>query len=347
MPVDVYNNEAMNYTDKYIELITRYFSGEATIDEARELSNWVGADPTNKALFEEYAKTWQQVESRKADDTIDLDQEWQVMQSIIQAGETETTAPNVVTITPVQQSVRWMLRIAAILVIAAVPLYFLYQYASKPGIQSLASGADIIEAILPDGTTVTINRNSTLEYPEQFKGKNRNVQLTGEAFFNVAHDKDKPFIINANGLRVKVLGTTFNMNTRKQNNEMEVILVDGSVEVYYQDRETDKLVLAPGERAIVNTSNQDISVVRNEDPNFMAWKTRLIIFLDQPLGEVISILNNVYGSNISLQSDSLENYRLTATFDKQSLESVLQVITTTLDLNMQSLPSGIVLSIRE
>ncbi len=336
----MYNSQAMLNNDKHTEQITRYFAGEARPEEIQELSQWVMDHPANKTLFEEYQKTWQAVEDQKLEESINIDNEWTMMESLLPAEEDN----KVVSISPVMQGIRWATRIAAILLIAVVPLYFLYQYFGTTDMLAVASTNEVIETTLPDGTIVNLNRNSSLEYPEEFSGDLREVKFTGEAFFNVAHDNTRPFIIATNGLRVKVLGTTFNVNTRKPNGETEVVLVDGSVKVYYKDKEKEAVKLVPGEKALVHKTEKSITIHRNEDPNFMAWKTNLMIFIDKPLDEVIGILNQVYGANLTLASEDLSNCRLTATFENQSLPSVLQVITSTLALEIQSSPDKTILS---
>lgn len=336
----MYNSQAMLNNDKHTELIARYFAGEARPEEIQELSQWVMADAVNKALFEEYQKTWQAVEDQKLEESININSEWTMMESLLPAEEDN----KVLSISPIMQGIRWATRIAAILLIVVVPLYFLYQYLGTTEMLAVASTNEVIEITLPDGTVVNLNLNSSLEYPEEFSGDLREVRFTGEAFFNVAHDNTRPFIIATNGVRVKVLGTTFNVNTRKPNGETEVVLVDGSVKVYYKDQEKEAVKLVPGEKALVHKTEKSITIHRNEDPNFMAWKTKLMIFIDKPLDEVIGILNQVYGANLTLASKDLSNCRITATFENQSLPSVLQVITSTLALEIQSSPDKTVLS---
>ncbi len=336
-----------NKEQYYTELITRYFSGEATVKEVDELAGWVMADAANKTLFEEYCKTLQEINNLKADQWIDLDKEWKLMESRLPARKSNRAITNVLKIfndSSLFINSHWTLRIAAVMILVAVPLFFIYLYLSKPEIITLAA-SDMIEKIrLTDETMVTLNRNTTLTYPARFRGNYREVKLTGEAFFNVSHKTDKPFIISSGNVRVKVLGTSFMINTRKSAGNVEVILVDGSIVIYYQDQHKNYKILSPGDKANISLSDKSITVTRNDDPNFMAWKTHLIIFLDEPLDKIVATLNRVYHANIRLEQENLLSCRLTATFDKQSLESVLQVISATLDLKIQSFNSEIVLS---
>ena len=124
---------------------------------------------------------------------------------------------------------------------------------------------------------------------------------------------------------------------------MEVILVDGSVSVYFEnERSTGKSIIA-GEKAEITQANQRIVVTSNIDPNFLAWKTRRLIFIDDRLDMIINTLNKVYQADISLSNENLASCRLTATFNRQSLESVLNVILVTLDLQAENTQPGIIL----
>ena len=326
--------------EQYMELMARYFAGETTPEEVVQLSVWVEADESNKALFREYQKAWQLANDQLLEESIDIDEEWARMETLLPDEEEK----KVISISPAMQGVRWATRIAAILLIAIVPLYFLYQYFDQPDMLAVSSENQVMETVLPDGTVVNLNRNSSIQYPEEFDGKFREISFIGEALFSVAHDRTKPFIIATNGIRVKVLGTTFNINTRKPGDETEVVLVEGSVKVYYKDHEKEAVKLLPGEKAMVRESEKTIVVHLNENPNFMAWKTRLMIFRDEPLDKVVETINHVYGANLVLADEELATCRLSATFDRQPLPSVMQVIASTLELEIQSTPEQTILS---
>jgi transmembrane sensor len=139
-------------------------------------------------------------------------------------------------------------------------------------------------------------------------------------------------------------GNHLNVNTRKSGGGIEVALVDGSLQVYFNNQREDPEILTPGEKAEFNPSERTISVSQSDNPNFLAWKTRRLIFTNDRLDYIIANLNNVYASSILVGDDALAGCTLTATFDNQSLESVLNVISATLDLDVQSSSSGIVLT---
>jgi len=141
-----------------------------------------------------------------------------------------------------------------------------------------------------------------------------------------------------------VVGTSFFVNTMNYGNKKEVILSSGVVRVYYQEKPGETTILFPGDKAEMETNGFAIIKSHNDDVNYLSWKTRHIVFGNTPLNEVAALLTRVYRTSIRLSDDRLSNCRITATFDKQSLESVLNVLKATLDLQVRNTGSGIVLS---
>jgi transmembrane sensor len=343
----------------YIDLITRYFCGEATPEDILELETWVKADPANAVAFSAYRKTWNRIEDDGIRPEMNLDQEWKSLASRLNFSKdnlresqpdlrilrSSVTAPGSQTgngsaglrFAPVPKSkiYRLSLRIAAIFLLFAIPTFFLYQYLAKTEVKQLSAGNEIMEHTLPDGSVVTLNAGAILTFPSGFDGPLRQVALQGEAWFEVAPDKSKPFIIAAENTRIRVVGTSFFVNTRTARNTREVILASGKVRVYYEDSPGTAALLLPGEKAEMAAEEHEIMISRNPDANYLAWKTRYIVFENAPLKEVVILLNKVYTTNIRLTDKKLGDCLITATFDKQSLESVLNVLKATLDLQVR------------
>jgi ferric-dicitrate binding protein FerR (iron transport regulator) len=326
---------AMKTNDTYyIDLIARYFYGEATMEEIGLLEAWVKSDPVNAALFSEYQKTWKTVENSRIGSSIDLDHEWNTLGSKLGIKEYESKS----------KILYYALRIAAISLLLLVPAYFLYHHFTSPAEQQLAAGNEIIERTLPDGTVVTLNAGATLTFNPRFDGSIRRVALTGEAWFEVARDKCKPFIIAAENVRIRVIGTSFFVNTKSSNDTKEIILSSGIVRVYYENKPQTMALLYPGEKAELLSNGYQIIRTTNEDVNFLSWKTKHMVFDNTPLKEVVALLTKVYHSKISLSDAQLSDCRITTTFDGQSLESVLNVLKATLDLQARDTGSGFELS---
>jgi ferric-dicitrate binding protein FerR (iron transport regulator) len=338
-------------TSYYIDLIARYFFGEASPEEIKELETWVKADPANAAIFSEYGKTWKLVNNTGIESSIDVELEWKTLASKLQIDTVELQQTN-----PGLQRAKseiehhrskilyWSVRIAAIFILLAVPAFFLYRYSTTPVEKQLTASGAMAEQTLPDGTIVTLNTGATLSYPSRFEGSFRRVTLKGEAWFEVTHDKTKPFIISSENARIRVVGTSFSVNTQAREGTKEIILSSGLVSVYFENSPEKTTMLFPGEKAELIPDGCAIIKSVNEDVNFLSWKTKRIIFNDTPLSEAAALLTKVYHTNIRLSGEGLNNCRITATFDRQSLESVLNVLKATLDLQAGNTGAGIELS---
>ena len=321
----------------YINLISRYLYGEASPPEISELEKWVKADPANADLFSAYRKTWKAIEDSKIESSADPDRDWNALESRLRL--TASGSPR-----PAFRIMHWSLRIAAMILLAAIPAFFLYHYLKPQDEKQLTATGDLSECVLPDGTLVTLNTGATLSYPAHFKGNFRKVTLEGEAWFEVAHDRARPFIISAGDARIRVVGTSFFVNTRTFRDTREVILASGIVRVYYESQPGSATLLYPGEKAELDARGGAIVKTTNEDPNFLAWKTKHLVFSNTPLNEVAALLSGVYHTSIRLSGNNLSDCRITTTFDRQSLESVLNVLKATLDFQIRNTGAGIELS---
>ena len=328
------NNNSTYYTN----LITRYFAGETTEDELRVLSEWLMADPENEELFSQLRKTWLLVEKKKIDSSIDIEKDWQTFQSKLNSLGGSRKTSKVLPLKPNRKnqntSFPKIWKIAATVTILLAASFLLYFNLAKFRDVIVTAQTSNIVRVLPDGTVVSLHAGSQITYPATFDSKTRNVELKGEAYFEVTHDKTKPFVVASGDARVEVLGTKFNVNTKKASGTMEVVLTSGKVSVYYNENPEENVMLNPGEKAVLLADQKQISKSTNTDPNYMAWKTRVLVFDNETLAEVINTLQDVYQTKIKLSDDQISGCRVTASFNDQSLESVLQVIKETLDLQV-------------
>lgn len=330
-------NENSTY---YTDLITRYFSGEILGDELVLLSDWLKSDEQNREIFVQHQKTWHLIEKKNIQSTIDVDKEWISMQAKMNAANSEHQSPaKVISLNQNKNifriSVQNIWKVAATVSILLVSSFLLYYYISKPSNIVVTAQATNIEQVLPDGSIISLHAGSQITYPSTFTGHTRNVELKGEAYFKVTHDKTKPFIVTSGNARVEVLGTQFNVNTKSQSGAMEVVLTAGKVSVYFDGKPTENVVLMPGEKALLSSKKNQIQKTINADPNYMAWKTHELVFDNESLGDVVNTLQNVYQTQIKLSDPKLSDCRVTATFSNQTLESVLQVLKETLDLKIK------------
>ncbi len=333
----------------YTDLITRYFSGETTEEELRLLSEWLKADSKNEELFTQFRKTWQLIEQQKIHSSVNPDQEWKALQTKMSASASgKENQPKVISLTQNRNSIPFSFskiwKVAAVGLILLVSAFILYFNISKLRDTVVTAQTSNTVHVLPDGTVVSLHAGSQIKYASAFDAKIRKVELTGEAYFEVTHDKTRPFIVSSGDARVEVLGTKFNVNSGTSAGTMEVVLTSGKVSVYYKDAPKENVFLNPGERAVLSPEKKQIIKSTNTDPNYMAWKTRVLVFDDETLAEVVNTLQNVYQVSVTLADPGLTECRVTASFDNQSLESVLQVLKETLDLTVKQKGNSIEVS---
>ncbi len=180
--------------------------------------------------------------------------------------------------------------------------------------------------ILPDGSTIVLNANSSISYPKEFTDSLRKVTLIGEAFFDIKRNINKPFIVEAENLKIKVLGTSFNVKSYPKDEKIETTLVTGKVEVHKQNIEQNPIVLEPSERAVFDKKKSNIKVDKVDSNRIVAWQDGKLIFDNTPLKQVVLDLNRKYDVEFVIQSDSLLQYKYTGEFDNLELEEVLELL---------------------
>jgi len=182
---------------------------------------------------------------------------------------------------------------------------------------------------LSDGTVVSLNSGTTLKYPEQFgiNGK-RNVYLTGEAFFEVAKDKEHPFIVNANQVDIEVLGTKFNVSAYPENPSVNGTLVEGSIEMYEADNKLNAVLLQPNQMATWNNNSKKITT-KEVDPGFYsAWTKGELAFKDTPFSTIAKIIQRTYDVEIINENTVLARQHFTGTIkiSESSVENILELL---------------------
>jgi len=234
-------------------------------------------------------------------------------------------------------------RFAAAILVAAVLLVSGYEVFNHPSatdvmLELTATDQVLNTFTLPDGTLVTLNSDTKVFYPKKFGRKTREISIEGEAFFEVKPNKNKPFIIHAGKAQIKVVGTSFSVSAYPDTKLVEVIVQTGKVQVMNKMTETlqtEELILTPGDKGTLVYGSKTLQKTTNQDPNFLAWKTRNLIFKATSLREVIENLEKVYKVDIRLADPKLNELLLTAQFNNYPLDFILKVIETTFPIQVQ------------
>lgn len=193
---------------------------------------------------------------------------------------------------------------------------------------TVCSGEEGISSInLPDGTKVKLNVNSTLSYAQNFGQKEREVTLSGEAFFEVKHDADKKFVVNTKFIDITVLGTTFNVYAYEGKDFIEMSLLKGHVKVSSVNSPEDVIDVLPNEKVIYNKLTKKMSIYRTKNDMETAWLDNSLAFRDESLGKVFQCLERKYGVGFKFTGiNSFLNDTYTGVFNNCRLEEVLKVL---------------------
>jgi ferric-dicitrate binding protein FerR (iron transport regulator) len=196
-----------------------------------------------------------------------------------------------------------------------------------------------VQFSLPDGTTGWLNSNSSVKYNENFIA-DRHVTLKGEAFFDVFKDKKNPFIVTANEIAVKVLGTRFNIASYENEKTIEVVLEEGKL-VFYDNAKKNSYTMKPNDLVIYDKSDKDFITEVVQSKKYVSWKDGILIFRNDPLDVVANKLERWFNievvNNVSLAKD----IRLRATFNDESLEDVLNLLKLSLPIDYRVENRGI------
>jgi len=309
------------------QLLQKYLLNEISKDELNEF--WKLMDELDEEDFvqEELMSLWNYTDRQENKEV-----EWnKIDERLQQRLEASNRNLEEFIIKPEKRIRRYWVAAASILLIFAISGFLFYksQNKIKQQVLSTRSNFDLQVIQLPDGTSVTLNHNSRLDYPPIFDGTTRQVYLTGEAYFDVKHDPSKPFIVHSENLIVKVLGTAFNVRSYIQDSQVAVTVSRGKVQV----QKSNELVLGmlgAGDQLLVNKSNEDVSKIKVDIDHILYWKKRELVFENITIDEAALTIGNYYGKKIRFLKEALRKCRFTARFsgEEEQLDEVLEVITT-------------------
>lgn len=302
------------------EILHRYFMGELSTDERADVDSWVAESDENLRLFNEteiFTKDLKGLAYYRNEVAVEADQSWDEFRK-----EHKIRA-----IKP--QRNFGFLKYAASIVVVAASAFSVYYYQQLPQNQLVASSELVKEIVLTEGSIISLNKNSTLQYQEPFQNNERRVSLDGEAYFDITANEDKPFVVEAGEAEIRVLGTQFFVD--ETDNKIEVKVEEGKVLVSH--KEFHKL-LEEGDGIVLDLATREVNQIEADLTGLNSfWKTRRLVFRLTPLEEVVQIVSAAYEQPVQL-SGPTDGCQLTVTFDNESLENVLSVISGTLNYEL-------------
>ena len=328
--------------DKNIQIsdwIAQELTGELSKENQTLLMKWVNENQENQAFYNETVKLWTISENYSESFDTNLDHAWNQFENKLDKIEAATTATAKVVDMPQVQSkseaktvslfsLKNVLRIASVFLIGGLGFWMLQNGGNaEQNFVSYNTAADQTKEItLPDNSKVVLNENSTLAYVE--KGGKRNVELSGEAWFDVAHDTEHPFEILSGETQTVVLGTAFNVRAYPEEANVEVTVERGKVAFAEKANTTNKTLLPAGTEGVFYKKEKKVEQVKkvtNEINNVSAWRTKTLVFDDLPMDAIIETLERYYKVNIETETPELLNCTFNGTYSDKSLDLILEV----------------------
>ncbi len=310
----------MEHNQEFQRLFQKYIDNNCTPEEFEQLRIWIRRKEAAEQLDGTMKSLWENARTRSADKQINWDKMY--------AGIVKDRKPS-----PFGYAI---LKYAAVISFLAVGAYLYVDKAPRakqPKVNTTAylsmhSGAkNATLVVLEDGTKVTLNANSNLRYPKTFASATREVFLDGEAYFQVVHNTNKPFIVHSGKLKTQVLGTSFAVNAYSGTSPLSVSVLTGKVSVK-DEHSNAQVVLTPGRVASTRKEHTKFSLSDLADPaESIAWIEDKMIFDNATLEETVFKLSNRFGVKIHIKNKDVSQQRITAMFHKQPLHNILGALT--------------------
>lgn len=178
---------------------------------------------------------------------------------------------------------------------------------------------------LPDGTEVWLNSQTTMIFPSNFTSSERRVNIDGEAFFDVAENKDKPFIVSSKGVDMKVLGTRFNVYAYSSEDYLRTSLIEGSLKVYHHNEESQNVVLSPNQQITIKDGKMVVGTIKNQD--YFLWTQGIFSYDNEPLSDILKKMELYFDVTIEVQNPSVYEWEYRGKFrQNDGIDNILKII---------------------
>jgi ferric-dicitrate binding protein FerR (iron transport regulator) len=311
-----------NFSNVQEDLLVKYLLGEATDAERNEVNEWINASGENKKYYEHFSLIWNESKKIEASSTINVEDAWNKFRERTKKSEDRSTESETKVIDFPVKKFSWV-RAAAVLALVAGAGWIAYMIGANDNgkLMAVNSGSAVLVDTLPDGSVVTLNKNSSITYNSKLDGDIRSVKLEGEAFFNVAPDKQHPFVIDANGTTVTVVGTAFNVKCSER--KTEVVVESGIVDVAKNQK---GVRLIANEKATVLDYKDAPIKSSSEDELYNYYKTKKFVCNNTPISRLVEVLSEAYGVEIVIENNSIGHLPMFTTFDMDSVRESLNTI---------------------
>lgn len=302
------------------EQITKYFQGELNTAERLQLLREVEADDELKKQFIEYKNMHALLAlSDQMDNKEENVQGYILFNKIIRTKK-------------IRKIILHATSYAAVITLLVLSTYWLTtsHYNSQQSLANIENTLYVpagqrVRLTLQDGTEVWLNSQTKLSYPTFFSGEERRVTVEGEAFFDVAKNPEKPFIVSSRGVEMKVLGTKFNVYSYPGKESIQTSLLEGGLKVYFPNAESNGITLKPNEQVTINGTQMKVSTLPHAD--YFLWRDGIFSFINEPLINILKKLELYYDVKIIVEDPTIYSWEYTGKFRQQDgIDQILHMI---------------------
>lgn len=299
-----------------IHQIIQSFESKISEKEQKELDEWFSESAENQKTFEEFRKTYSFSEKLNFDFATDE------KNALVKVHQQINTRKNI----------RMVWRAAAIIILILATQIILQTNSTANWHKITASQNRTI--YLTDSSKVILAENTTLKFPETFKGNGREVQLTGKGYFEITKNPEKPFLVKTKNSHIEVLGTKFLVDASQPNRE-KVIVDEGKVALKAGLFMTKKILLTQNEIGVWNRENNVLSKQITHEQNSNSWLSGRLTFSILPLSEVLKTIENHFNIKIALADENFSDIKYSGQFNTSDAEEIIETICITLNLSYQ------------
>ncbi|NGM63161.1 FecR family protein [Sphingobacterium sp. SGG-5] len=320
----------------YIELLERFRLGLATKEETDQLKAWITHPEAKEICYSHFQKKWEE-----ASPVMNTQQQVSMLTQIMdKIGANEEPIRDIST--KRSPRIRWgsYTAAASIILLIGIGVFFWvknYRHAmlGKGIVTIAADNGQKSHVMLADGTRVYINSDSRISYDESYNKKERTIILEGEAYFEVAKDAKKAFVVKANGINVEALGTSFNVKAYAQDESVSVILIEGKVKV--NDSKNEE-ILHPYERLDYKQSDKRFTKTElHPNANYLLWRSKELMFQGESLEEICKTLHRIYNIDFIFKTEDAKRYTYRGIIKNSSLDNVMEFISRTAPIKYRML----------
>ncbi len=289
--------------------ITRKIAGEGTADDAESVDQWLKKKPENKQVYDRLAEVWSGREFSPDNNSL-----WDSVWRRIVVYDNRSK-PLFYTTT--------LFKVAAIVTFILLSNFLVYTYKVDSGQAKIAFQEIVVprgnrmKIVLPDSTTIWLNNETKLRYASNFNAQNREVELSGEAYFDVHHDTKNPFTVKIGDQHIRVLGTKFSVNAYPEDRIIEASLISGSV-IFETDKKINgesEFRLKPGNSLLYDKNNNSITTQKIQSSFYQYWENGVYVFTDEKFENLSVKIKRIFNVELVFQDDFLKHKTYTGTIN--------------------------------